>query len=249
MKNPWIILSVISVVLIGGSIWYSSTVSESNNQGVVIKTHMKGSDTATVTLVEYSDFQCPACAEFQPIVDELVSDYSTELKFEYRHFPLSRIHPFAEAAARAAEAAGQQGKFFEYHDLLFINQKTWSAGVNPSQYFIQYAKELDLDMDLFMKQQRSSVIRNHVRSQFAEAQALGFTGTPSFVLNGQKMQITSYENFRAQIEAAINPAVNFGPEGGVIINTTGANEATGSEMQVEATNEGETLAPAVRFGI
>ncbi len=243
MKNPWVIIGLLAVVLIGGAVWYSNVSAEKNNEGVAITSHVKGNEAATVTLVEYSDFQCPACAQFQPVMEEIMAKYGDQIKFEYRHFPLLQIHPLAEPAARAAEAAGQQGKFFEYHDLLFINQKEWTASANPTPYFIKYAKELQLDEDQFRRQARSSIIQEHIRAQYDEAREQNFTGTPSFLLNGQPMKFETFEEFEAQIQAAISPTVDFsldGEESGVV-----AEEAV-TATTVEAVPEG---APTVQFGI
>jgi protein-disulfide isomerase len=202
MKNPWIIIGVIAVVLIGGSIWYSGNVSESNNEGLAFKSHIVGREDATVTLVEYSDFQCPACASFQPTLKEVLAEYGDSLKFEYKHFPLP-IHPKAEPAARAAEAAGQQDAFFEFHDLLFANQTTWSNSANPLAFFVKYAEELNLDVDLFKRHYNASLVKDKVRENSQEARGLGITGTPTFFLNGEKMQIQTYQDFKDQIAAAL----------------------------------------------
>jgi len=185
MKNPWVIIGIITVLLFGGAIWFSGVSAEKNNEGVELLQHIKGNPEATVTLVEYSDFQCPACAAFQPIVEEVMDEYGDSLSFEYKHFPLP-IHPYAQQAAVAAEAAGQQGKFFEYHDALFDNQKTWVNAASPSSLFIQYAEQLGLDVPLFRKHIKSSVLRDKVRAGFAEGRELDITGTPSFFLNGEK---------------------------------------------------------------
>jgi protein-disulfide isomerase len=227
MKNPWIIVGAITVILFGGAIWYSSVSAERNNEGVEVKQHIKGNPEAAVVLVEYSDFQCPACAAFQPFVDEIVTEYGDRLRFEYKHFPLP-IHPSAIPAGVAAEAAGQQGKFFEYHDALFLNQSTWSASVAPQALFVQYAEALDLDMDLFRKHINSTILRDQVRGGMAEGRELGITGTPTFFLNGERMEIATYDDFKAQIVAAIDPT---------------AAEATGGEvLNVPAEAE-------VRFGL
>jgi protein-disulfide isomerase len=227
MKNPWIIVGIITIALIAGSVWYSNVASERNNEGVVTGTqHLKGNPEAAVTLVEYSDFQCPACAAFQPVINDLMTTYGDRVRFEYKHFPLSAIHPYAEQAARAAEAAGQQGKFFEYHDALFENQATWSRSPNPSAFFLTYAEELGLDMDTFARQMRSTALRDEVRKDAAEARQLGISGTPTFFLNGNLMQFSTFEEFVAQVAAVADPAA-------------AANTAT--------TTEGS--APPVRFGI
>jgi len=211
MKNPWVVIGVVAVVLIGGSVWYSGQVSKSYNEGVVLTEHIKGNPNATVTLTEYSDFECPACKQFEPVVLEVLAQYGDGIKFEYKHFPLIQIHPYAEPAAWAAEAAGQQGKFFEFQELLFENQESWiPPNSTPTRNFTQYAEELGLDIVQFNRQSRSSLIKDKVRGEYEEARGLGLTGTPTFFLNGQKMNITTYQDFKAQVAAAVNPSVEFG---------------------------------------
>lgn len=204
MKNPWVIVGLLAVVLFGGSIWYSSSKSEESNVGVTPVEHIKGNKDATVTLVEYSDFQCPACAAFQPVVKTVLEQYGENVKFEYKHFPLP-IHSFAQQAALAAEAAGQQGKFYEYHDALFENQQTWSKSATPQTFFVQYAQDLGLDVEKFKTHMKSSILRDSVRADMSEARELGLTGTPTFFLNGQKMEIKTFEDFATQIALAVDP--------------------------------------------
>lgn len=205
MKNPWIIIGVLTIVLFGGAIWYSSVAAERNNEGVTVTEHIKGNSEAAVTLVEYSDFQCPACAAFQPVVAEIMDEYGDQLRFEYRHYPLP-IHPHAIDAALAAEAAGQQGQFFAYHDLLFENQTTWSAAAVPSSYFVQYAEELELDVDQFRRHMNASLLREEVMKQRDEARERRVTGTPTFFLNGDRMEFSTYEGFIEQVVQAVDPS-------------------------------------------
>jgi protein-disulfide isomerase len=228
MKNPWVIIGIITVVLIGGAVWYSSHSVTQSNEGVVAGTkHIKGSPEATVQLVEYSDFQCPACAAFQPVINDVLETFGDQMSFEYKHFPLTAIHPVAEPAARAAEAAGQQGKFFEFHDKLFENQETWSRSPNPTAFFMRYAEEVGIDVNQFRRQLRSSILRDEVRADATEARSLELTGTPTFFLNGQRMQIETYQDFFDQIARAIDPTYG---------------QATGTEAVAPA-------AEPVRFGI
>ena len=205
MKNPWVVVGVIMVVLFGGAIWYSSIATEKSNEGVVEMQHIKGNPESTVTLVEYSDFQCPACASFQPVLKEILATYGDKIQFEYKHYPLP-IHPYAQQAGIAAEAAGQQGKFFEFHDALFEKQNEWSKSATPVAFFAKYAEELGLDVEKFKQHQKSSLLRDAVRSDLNEARELGLTATPTFFLNGEKMEITSFEDFIAQIAFAIDPS-------------------------------------------
>ena len=205
MKNPWVVLGIITVVLFGGAIWYSTSVGAKSNEGIVApETHVKGNPDATVTLTEYSDFQCPACGAFEPVVQDVLNQYGDRIRFEYKHYPLP-IHPFAVQAAIAAEAAGQQGKFFEYHDALFAGQQTWAASQTPQVFFLQYAEELGLDVATFKRHTKSSLLRDSVKASQKEAQDMGLTGTPTFFLNGERLEMESYEDFVAQIVAAVDP--------------------------------------------
>ena len=212
IRNPWVIIGVITVVLIGGSIWYSTSLTTSYNEGVEVQEHVKGNPDAVVTVVEYSDFQCPACAQFAPIVDAMLMDYGDQVRFEYRHFPLIQIHPNAEAAARAAEAAGQQDKFFQYHDALFENQQEWGSAAIPGAFFTRYAEEMGLDMDAFKRHQRSSILQQNVRDHLNEARERGLTGTPTFFLNGERMNFQTYQEFSDQIRTALGIEVEETPE-------------------------------------
>ncbi len=227
-------------VLIGGAIWYSSNVAEKANEGVTIQPHVKGSKNATITLVEYSDFQCPACGAFQPIMNEVMAEFGDKVKFEYKHYPLVQIHPFAEPAARAAEAAGQQGKFFEYADILFAKQNEWSKSTNPTGFFKKYAEELGLDLTKFAQHQKSSLLQGNIKANMLEARELGLTGTPSFYLNGVKMEFSNYDDFKAQIGAAVNPQINFNlPQ----------EELKMIPVDGQASTSATSNAPAVQFGI
>ncbi len=215
MKNPWIIIGIIVLVLIGASIIYSNRVGDDNNIGVDIsKTYIKGNPDAPVTLVEYSDFQCPACAAFQPVLADVMNQFGNDIKFEYKHFPLP-MHPLALPAARAVEAAGQQGKFYEFHDMLFEEQKTWTKSPNPNALFVQYAEELGLDVKKFRQHMDASLLSDKIKADKKAGEDLGITGTPTFYLNGEKMTINSYEEFYQQIASAINPDIKFelAPEG------------------------------------
>lgn len=209
MKNPWVIIGVITALLLGGAIWYSGVAAENNNVGIEILEHVKGNAEASVTLIEYSDFECPACASVQPILEGVMDEYGDDLRFEYKHFPLvlarASLHPNSLSAAVAAEAAGQQGKFFEYHDLLFDNQQTWSKAVSPNALFVQYAEQLELDLDQFRQQMKSSVLRDKAKADFAEGRKLGVGGTPSFFLNGKQISHQPIEEFIAAIAFAIDP--------------------------------------------
>ncbi len=204
MKNLWVVIGVITIMLFGGAIWFSSASAEKNNEGIEIYSNIKGNLEAEVKLVEYSDFQCPACGSFQPALQEVMDLYGDQISFEFKHFPLP-IHPYAKQAAVAAEAAGQQGKFYEFHDALFANQATWAGVVTPGSHFIKYAEELGLDVELFRSHLNASLLRDRVQAEFDEGKKLGVTGTPTFFLNGEKMVFDSYQSFIDQVAFAVDP--------------------------------------------
>lgn len=218
MKNPWVLVGIIAVLLFGGAVWFSNSSNTKNNEGVTITSHTKGGESATVTLIEYSDFQCPACAAFYPVVAEVLSAHGDAIHFEYKHFPLP-MHPYAQQAAVAAEAAGQQGKFFEFHDKLFENQSVWSNSATPNTHFVNYAEELGLDVELFKKHLNASLLKEQVRAQMQEGRERNVTGTPTFFLNGEKMEFDTYQAFIEQVASAVDPNTSFGAsdavEGGV----------------------------------
>jgi protein-disulfide isomerase len=204
MKNPWVVIAVIIVVLLGGAVIFSGAKTQVDNEGIVVASHIKGNPDATVTLVEYSDLECPACAAFQPVLNELLSQYENQIRFEYKHFPLP-MHTYAMQAAVAAEAAGQQGKFYEFHDMVFENQDEWAKAATPNVIFIKYASDLGLDVELFKKQINSSLLRDKIKQDLKDGHELSVTGTPTFFLDGKKMEFNTYQAFIEQVAHAVDP--------------------------------------------
>ncbi len=156
--------------------------------------HLKGNLESEIKLIEYSDFQCPACSAAEPQVKKLVEDFGDTFQLEYRNFPLRSIHPNAQIGAQAAEAAGMQGKFWEMSDKLFENQEEWSQSFNPKKYFKRYATEIGINADRLLFDLESDKIKTVVNAQFDEAMKLELPGTPSFVFNGEKVDINTFIN-------------------------------------------------------
>lgn len=146
----------------------------------------KGTANPKVILVEYSDFQCPACALYYPILKQLTNQFSDQLQFVYRHFPLPS-HNNAKLAATATEAAGIQGKFWEMHDLIFENQNTWSEQKNAKEVFLEYAANLNLDIEKFKNDLDSATVKNKVANDEISGKKAGVNSTPTFFLNGTKL--------------------------------------------------------------
>jgi protein-disulfide isomerase len=189
---------VIALVLIAFFVSRSSTKIDSDAIAQIPvnqpSAHLKGNLDSNLTLVEYSDFQCPACKAAAPDIAKLVEEFGDKFKLEYRHFPLRSIHPNAQIGAQAAEAAGMQGKFWEMHDMLFDKQSEWSQSFNPEKYFKQYAEELGINTDRFVYDLNSDVVKDVVNKQFSEAESLKLPGTPSFVVDGKIVDINEFVN-------------------------------------------------------
>ncbi len=170
--------------------------------------HKKGAENPKVTLMEFSDFQCPACAAYYPIIGELVKEFPNDLQFIYRHFPLKAIHFQAENAAIASEAANLQGKFWEMHDALFDNQSKWNPTTGKGA-FREYAELIGLDMNKYDEDINSDSPRDRVRRDNQFAVDNGLNSTPTFYLNGNKIANPgSYEAFRDLIAQEIEKATN-----------------------------------------
>lgn len=161
--------------------------------------------SASATLIEYSDFQCPACKFYQPLVTQVLSTFPDKLQLVYRHFPLRTTHKFAQIAAQAAEAAGKQGKFWEMHDMLFEKQDDWSKLPNAKDVFIEYAGVLKLDTNKFTSDLDTQEVAQKIDTDLAGGEAAGVDSTPTFYLNGKKVEnIKSTEDFKKRVEDAIN---------------------------------------------
>jgi protein-disulfide isomerase len=141
--------------------------------------HVIGPETAPVTIVEYGDYECPYCGAAHPSVKAVLAALGDQLRFAYRHFPLSTIHRHALPAAEAAEAAGTQGRFWEMHDLLFANQRALG-----SEHLLAYADTLGLDLERFASDLQQHTYQPRVREDFMSGIRSGVNGTPTFFVNG-----------------------------------------------------------------
>lgn len=161
--------------------------------------------SAKVTLTEYADYQCPACAYFHPIVDSLKKAYGEDLAVEYRYFPLNS-HQYGALSARAAQAAKNQGKFLEMHNMLFENQQQWSSTGNPEATFAGYARTLGLDVEQFREELNSSETQQVVMEEKQQGVQRGVSSTPTFYINGEKLQQNppSFNDFKALIDVYMN---------------------------------------------
>ena len=141
-----------------------------------------------VTLTEFVDFQCEACYAFYPTVKEVKEKYKDRVKFQIKNFPISSSHKFSRMAASYAESAARQGKFFEMHDMIFEGQKLWENAQKPQEYFDGYAEEINLDMAKLKADVADPTVSATINADLKEVKRLGGDGTPTFALNGKKIE-------------------------------------------------------------
>lgn len=237
MQNKLLVVGAIVAIAVG-AFWFMYRGGDSGSQvetpevlaptEVSAEDHVKGPEDAVVTLVEYADFQCPACAAYQPIVNQLAEAFPEDLKIVSRHFPLRAIHRHAQIASQAAEAAGAQGMFWEMADLLYEKQSEWANVRDPRSLFVEYADELALNTEEFETYMNSDEAKNRVNADYDGGFAAGINSTPTFYLNGEKItNPQGVEPFKALIQQAITENTE---------SSEGAEESTDSG---EATEEGD----------
>jgi len=168
--------------------------------------HSIGPADAPVTLEEFGDFQCPPCGLLYPVLKDMEKEFGSRLRVIFREYPLVPTHPHALSAARSAEAAGMQGKFWEMHDMLFTNQRTWHASFDARPIFDDYAVKIGLDLEKFKRDLNGSVVEQRIFLDGKRAHALGVSGTPTVFMNGREIPFESLppEKLRPIIQAEID---------------------------------------------
>jgi len=219
---PFVIIGVVLVAVTAAVVLMSrpsasnsSTPATNTNTGLTQRVpaqpgasnpYTRGMPTARVTVEEFSDFQCPACGGLEPGLRRVMQDYEGRgVRLIFRNYPL-QMHKYAFLAARAAEAAGQQGKFWEMHDLLYDNQKEWSDSMEPRVQFDSYATRLGLDVQRFKADMERQDLADRIKADLARGNSLGVRGTPTVYLNGRELvpgKLVTEEDLRREIEAAL----------------------------------------------
>lgn len=208
MSNRFFIIVLASIAVFFGIFFATknkSTEGPETKKTGQTSNHVIGENKAGVTLVEFGDFQCPACRQYFPIVEQVVEKYKADIQFQFRHYPLVQIHKHAFEGSRAAEAAGKQDKFWEMYRLLYQNQDGWSVLSDPLPTFVGYAKSLGLNTEKFQTDYASSEINDIINADYQEGIKIGANSTPTFVLNGKKIEKNpnSAEAFEKLITDAI----------------------------------------------
>lgn len=187
----------------------STNSSSSDGPSGAEPPHIRGNPNAAVTLEEFGDFECPVCATYAVEVKKIEAEFGDRLRVMFREYPLYPTpHKHALIAAQAAEAAGQQGRFWEMHDKLYENQKAWSEATDVMPMFIDYARQIGLDIDRFGRDLNGEIVATRITQDGIRAHARGVTGTPSFFVNGKEAKVEdqswSPEGLRKMINAALS---------------------------------------------
>ena len=218
---PFLIIAVVFLLAAGGGTFLLFSKQRSLKAEVAAKEtarpaigkpgaeppHIRGSTTARVTLEEFGDFECPPCGLLSPVLEQLEKEYGERLRVIFRELPLP-IHKHALDAARAAEAAGLQGRFWEMHDLLYHNRYIWPASSDPRDIFNTYAETLKLDLERFKKDFEGEQVTARIKADKERATSLGVDRTPVLFINDHQLPVTAFNppGLHEAIDAAANPA-------------------------------------------
>lgn len=167
-----------------------------------------GNDDAPVRIVEFGDYQCPACAVADPVLKKVLADYEGKVQFVFRHFPLP-MHANGQISSMAAEAAGTQGKYWEMHEKLYSRQADWAEEKNPMDVFVKFAQEIGLNVDDFKKAVESKSYQATIDSGMTDGNALGVNSTPTFYIQGiKRVGVLSENEFKQYIDEALAQSGN-----------------------------------------
>lgn len=218
-----IIGTLVTIFLISFGIYYftkdSGTTSESTTpiskdilvpqneyktSGIVNGEYLAATDSAKVTLVEFGDYECPACEQYHPIIKKLLTDFAGKITFVFRNYPLSQ-HKNAQISAQAAEAAGLQNKYWQMHDKIFESSSEWVSSSDPKSIFIGYAEKLNLEVNQFKTDLDSSKVKEGIQRDMTDGNLTKLTATPTYYLNGVKLETlpSNYDSLKSLIEAEL----------------------------------------------
>lgn len=209
------ILATITVIFGGLFIFSQNSGNKSGANDGQPSNHVIGGGAKNVTLVEYGDYQCSVCESYEPVVEQVRTAYGKDIYFQFRNLPLVALHPNAFAAARAAEAAALQDKFWEMHDTLYnqTNWQGWTVSSSPIDLFKVYAQQLGLDVNKFQSDFASEKVNDTIQADLSEFKKTGQEpATPSFFLNGTFLENTRltdqnnrplFDKFKAILDAEI----------------------------------------------
>lgn len=216
-KKAWIVFAIIVISLLGSMVYLSnskklnidditkdqhSRIIGSEKRNGEISDHVRGNKDAKVTVIEYGDYECGPCKSFESTIDDLHNRYKDRVAFVYRNFPIASSHPNARAAAATVEAAGLQGKYWEMHSLIYDRQDDWSKAQpkDRSSIFLQYAKQMGLDIDKFNKDIAKDEITKKIDFDIALGNKHGVDATPTIFVNGEKLNLKTTSDLEEAIK-------------------------------------------------
>jgi len=253
-RLPFVIIGLVLLAVVAGGWWFyqnskttpTTTKTNTNKSTAAVATpvtssvpgaqppNMLGSPSATVTVEEFADFQCPTCASVHAKMKEINAIYGSRIKFIYRSYPLTQIHKHAYDAAVAAEAAGLQGKYWEMQNQIFTNQTAWSNATDARKIFEEYAQKIGLDVTRFQNDMLGLAAKSRVDLDIARGRAMGVSGTPTIFINGRELNFKQLdvEPMRQVIDAELQKAQSGGQ--------TSSQTQTNSPNQTIPTNTSTT---------
>lgn len=190
-----------ATVLVLGAIFFTRDNGDSaTTNAETVSNHVTGANTGGVAIVEYADFQCPACYSMYPVIKAVKEKYGDKISFQFVNLPLTQLHPKAMAAHKAAEAASIQNKFWEFHDKLYEQRAVWAAdGISietTEKYFEGFAEDLGLDLAAFKTDARSEKVNDTIKADIQKATDLKVRSTPTFFINGEPLSSESQAAIR-----------------------------------------------------
>ncbi len=206
-----VILAVVAAAYFSGSASINSSgFTATTVPPITPADHVTGDASSKVSVIEYGDFECPACGEWEPLMEQLRQSYGDRVEFVFRNFPLYQIHPFAMIAAQAAEAAAEQGQYWQMHDLLYKEQSQWTANTSlapadvVTQFFNGYAQQLGLNVTKFDTDINSSTTMARVQRDLTTGNAAQINHTPTFFVDLTQIQNPNgLQQFEQVIDAAL----------------------------------------------
>jgi protein-disulfide isomerase len=212
VMKPLIIIILAVAVAAGAAVFLSrqpDNVSETHaapvDANIKVPGHIRGPENAEVTLVEFGDYQCPSCGAYHPFVKEILNRYPTQVRLEFHHFPLISIHPNSMAAAKAVEAAGEQGHYWEMHDAIFEHQNQWADKPDPKPIFAALANLIGINGTILVQTMDSPKIQERILKDVEQGDQVKIQAVPTFFIKGQQVPIKlSMEDFVQVIEAQLH---------------------------------------------
>lgn len=225
LKDKGLIIGIVATILLiaGGVFLMTRNNGGSQNSGKVVSSeilvpansnvtggvvggnYLLANSSAKVTLVEFGDYQCPACIDYHPMVKQLLSEFNGKINYVFRNYPLSQ-HANAPISAYAVEAAGLQGKYWQMHDKVYESTSQWVSSTDARSIFIAYAQELGLNVEKFKVDIDSATVKDKVQSDTNDGNLVKLNATPTFYINGVKVERLSgrYEDLKSLVNTELS---------------------------------------------